>query len=39
MKKILMLCLALVMGVGMCAAENPANKITVSTVLTTDIDC
>ena len=35
MKKILMLCLALVMGVGMCAAEKPANKKT----FTTDIDC
>ena len=39
MKKILMLCLALVMGVGMCAAEKPANKKTVTTVFTTDIDC
>ena len=34
-----MLCLALVMGVGMCAAEKPANKKTVTTVFTTDIDC
>ena len=34
MKKILMLCLALVMGVGMCAAEKPANKKTVTTVFT-----
>ena len=39
MKKVLMLCLALVMGVGMCAAEKPANKKTVTTVFTTDIDC
>ena len=39
MEKILMLCLALVMGVGMCAAEKPANKKTVTTVFTTDIDC
>ena len=39
MKKILLLCLALVMGVGMCAAEKPANKKTVTTVFTTDIDC
>ena len=31
MKKILMLCLALVMGVGMCAAQKAADK--------TDIDC
>ena len=36
MKKILMLCLALVMGVGMCAAEKAADK---KTVFTTDIDC
>ena len=39
MKMILMLCLALVRGVGMCAAEKPANKKTVTTVFTTDIDC
>ena len=39
MKKILMICLALVMGLGMCAAEKPANKKTVTTVFTTDIDC
>ena len=39
MKKILMLCLALVMGVGMCAAQKAADKKTVTTVFTTDIDC
>ena len=39
MKKILMLCLALVMGVGMCAAQKAADKKPVTTVFTTDIDC
>lgn len=39
MKKILMLCLALVMGAGMCVAQKPAQKKTVTTVFTTDIDC
>ena len=40
MKKFLMVCLALVMGVGMSsAAEKPAQKKTVTTVFTTDIDC
>ena len=39
MKKILMLCLALVMGVGLCAAQKAADKKTVTTVFTTDIDC
>lgn len=40
MKKILMLCLALVMGVGICAAQKPAaDKKTATTVFTTDIDC
>lgn len=39
MKKILMLCLALVMGVGMCAAQKAADKKTVTTVFTADIDC
>ena len=34
-----MLCLALVMGVGMCAAQKAADKKTVTTVFTTDIDC
>lgn len=40
MKKLLMLCLALVMGVGMTvAAEKPAQKKNVTTVFVTDIDC
>lgn len=39
MKKILMLCLALVMGAGMCAAQKNADKKTVTAVFTTDIDC
>ena len=40
MKKLLMVCLALVMGVGMgAAAEKPAQKKTVTTVFVTDIDC
>ena len=34
-----MLCLALVMGVGICAAQKAADKKTVTTVFTTDIDC
>ena len=40
MKKILMFCLALVMGLGMCAAAGkPAQKKEVTTVFVTDIDC
>ena len=40
MKKILMICLALVMGLGMCvAAGKPAQKKEVTTVFVTDIDC
>lgn len=39
MKKLLMICLALVMGAGICAAQKPAEKKTVTTVFTTDIDC
>lgn len=40
MKKIAMLCLALVMGAGMTMAAKPAaEKKTVTTVFTTDIDC
>ena len=40
MKKLLMVCLALAMGVGMsAAAEKPAQKKTVTTVFVTDIDC
>ncbi len=40
MKKILMACLALWMGFGMCAAaEKPVQKKAVTTVFTTDIDC
>ena len=39
MKKILMICLALVMGLGMCAAAGkPAQKKEVTTVFVTDID-
>lgn len=40
MKKILMLCLTLAMGLGICAAQKPAaDKKTATTVFTTDIDC
>ena len=40
MKKILMICLALVMGLGMCAAAGkPAQKKEVTTVFVTAIDC
>ena len=40
MKKILILCLALVMGAGITvAAEKPAPKKNVTTVFVTDIDC
>ena len=40
MKKILMVCLALVMGVGIAmAAAKPAQKKSVTTVFVTDIDC
>lgn len=40
MKKLLMLCLALVMGVGLTvAAEKPAQKKNVTTVFVTDVDC
>lgn len=40
MKKILILCLALVMGAGITvAAEKPATKKNVTTVFVTDIDC
>lgn len=35
-----MVCLALVMGVGMCAAAKPgAEKTVTTTIFTTDIDC
>ena len=35
-----MICLALMMGAGLCAAaEKPAQKKTVTTVFTTDIEC
>lgn len=39
MKKLLMVCLALVMGVGIATAAKPAQKKIVTTVFTTDIDC
>ncbi|WP_418982857.1 heavy-metal-associated domain-containing protein [Alistipes sp.] len=39
MKKLMMVCLALAMGIGICAAEKPADKKNVTTVFTTDIDC
>ena len=40
MKKILMICLALVMGLGMCAAAGkPAQKKEVTTVFVPAIDC
>lgn len=40
MKKIVMLCLVLLMGVGVYAAQKPADaKKVVTTVFTTDIDC
>lgn len=38
MKKILMVCLALMMGIGLCAAQKQEKKV-VTTVFTTDIDC
>ena len=40
MKKLLVICAALLMGVGVCLADNkPAEKKTVTTVFCTDIDC
>lgn len=40
MKKLITLCLALTMGLGICAAQKPAEgKKTATTVFTTDIDC
>ena len=40
MKKFLLFCLALAMGVGVCAAAGkPAAKKIVTTVFVTDIDC
>ena len=39
MKKLLMVCLALVMGVGIATAAKPAQKKSVTTVFVTDIDC
>lgn len=40
MKKFFVICLALVMGTGVCMAEKPAGgKKTVTTVFVTDIDC
>lgn len=40
MKKLLMLCLTLVLGAGMAtAAEKPASKKIVTTVFVTDVDC
>ena len=34
-----MLCLAVVMGAGICEAKKPADSKSVTTVFTTDIDC
>ncbi len=40
MKKLVLFCLALVMGLGMCAAaDKPVQKKEVTTVFVTDIDC
>ena len=40
MKKFVLICLALAMGVGVCAAAGkPAAKKIVTTVFVTDIDC
>ena len=39
MKKLLMVCLALVMGAGIATAAKPAQKKSVTTVFVTDIDC
>ena len=40
MKKFVLFCLALAMGVGVCAAAGkPAAKTIVTTVFVTDIDC
>lgn len=39
MKKLLMVCLALVMGAGIATAAKPAQKKIVTTVFVTDIDC
>ena len=39
MKKLLMVCLALVMGAGIATAAKPAQKKIVTTVFATDIDC
>lgn len=39
MKKIVMICLAALLGAGVCMAAKPAQKKTVTTVFMTDIDC
>ncbi len=39
MKKLMIVCLALVMGTGLAMAEKPASKKSVTTVFATDIDC
>lgn len=40
MKKMMMICLAFLMGAGVCMAAKPAaQKKNVTTVFTTDIDC
>ncbi len=39
MKKMLAVCLALVMGAGMVMAAKPADKKVVTTVFAVDIDC
>ncbi len=39
MKKLIALCLALVMGAGIVMAAEPAAKKSVTTVFATDVDC
>lgn len=39
MKKLLIVCLTLMMGTGLAMAEKPASKKSVTTVFATDIDC
>ncbi len=42
MKKFLVICLALVMGTGICLAQKPAKKVRkqlTTTVFSTDLDC
>lgn len=39
MKKIVMICLAVLMGAGICAAQKNSTKKSVTTVFATDIHC